>query len=81
MKKNPPSTVQFVDVNGGPALFASHADGSMTLIVVEGHDGQITEINVVRNPDKLAFVLRRLIEDANGPAAALAYAGRTGQNP
>lgn len=56
-RKNPPIRLQFVEVNDNPAILTWHADGPPTLIMVEGHDGEVTVMYAIRNPDKLAAVM------------------------
>lgn len=52
--------VHAVDVNGSPGLLLTVAGRPDTVACAEVVDGRITEIRVIRNPDKLRHLLGRL---------------------
>lgn len=51
-----PSTLRFVEVNGMPGILVRDWDGTASVMSFAVDDGRITEIDVVRNPDKLRGV-------------------------
>jgi RNA polymerase sigma-70 factor (ECF subfamily) len=48
-----PSTLRFIDVNGMPGILVRDWDGTTSVMSFAVDGGRITEIDVVRNPDKL----------------------------
>jgi len=52
---DPGSTVEFADVNGGPAALLVGTEGPVAVLQVDlGDDGRITDVRMIGNPDKLA---------------------------
>jgi RNA polymerase sigma-70 factor (ECF subfamily) len=52
---DPGSTVEFADVNGGPAALLVGTEGPIAVLQVDlGDDGRITDVRMIGNPDKLA---------------------------
>ncbi|MFD8511553.1 RNA polymerase sigma-70 factor [Streptomyces antimycoticus] len=60
--------VHTVDVNGRPGLLLTVAGHPDTVACAEVEDGRITEIRIIRNPDKLRHVLPTGRPDARRPS-------------
>jgi RNA polymerase sigma-70 factor, ECF subfamily len=52
-KGGDPSTLRFVDINGMPGFYIRSWDGTPSVCAFAIDDGRITELDVVRNPEKL----------------------------
>lgn len=53
LARRPPRAGRLADINGAPGLLLRDADGIVTVIALTIGDGQVTAIDVIRNPDKL----------------------------
>lgn len=53
LAQRPPQAGRLADVNGSPGLLLRDADGILTVIGLTVDSGQITAVDVIRNPDKL----------------------------
>ena len=52
---DPGATVEFAEVNGGPAAMLVGPDGPVAVLQVDlGDDGRVTDVRMIGNPDKLA---------------------------
>jgi len=54
--RRPPQWMRTALVNGAPGLVIRDADGVLTVLALTFDAGRITEIDVIRNPDKLTAV-------------------------
>jgi RNA polymerase sigma-70 factor, ECF subfamily len=56
LTRRPPRRLGTATVNGAPGLVVVDADGVLSVISFTVDSGQITAIDVVRNPDKFGGV-------------------------
>ncbi|MBB6173279.1 RNA polymerase sigma-70 factor (ECF subfamily) [Nocardiopsis mwathae] len=71
--------VAWAEVNGAPGIVFRDAEGHVEAVaLVEVTDGAITEVLMVRNPDKLTH-LRRLMADTAGRGAGHGHDGGIGE--
>jgi RNA polymerase sigma-70 factor (ECF subfamily) len=53
-RKNPPASIELVDINGSPGVILRHKSGRVdTVMLLEVAEGQVTRLYSMRNPDKL----------------------------
>jgi RNA polymerase sigma-70 factor, ECF subfamily len=56
-RKGGPVRLKAARINGLPGLIVAEADGQVATMAYETHEGEITAIYVVRNPDKLRRIV------------------------
>jgi len=54
--RKPPQWLRVAEVNGAPGLVVLAGDGILSVVSITVSDGQVTEIDIVRNPEKLTRV-------------------------
>lgn len=54
--RKPPESLRIAEVNGAPGLVMRAGDGVLSVVSITVSDGQVTEIDIVRNPEKLTRV-------------------------